>query len=127
MLITNISKLSVGLGYLLAMFLILGACQAPPVTLSHLEPTLPGGNDSPMIVADTPVVNQSPETPTPQIKKTIEWNIASGNFIIPPAEVRETIDENCKKLGYDRGVIVSMSLFGSKVTADFDCRGADAI
>ena len=127
MLITNISNHSVSLGCLLAMVLILGACQAPPVSLSQLSPTLPGDNDSAMIVSGTPVVNQSLETPAPQIKKTIEWNIASGNFIIPPAEVRETIDENCKKLGYDRGVIVSMSLVGSKVTADFDCRGADAI
>jgi hypothetical protein len=45
---------------------------------------------------------------------------------MPPAEVRETIDKKCKEVGYDRGVIVSMSLSDSKVVADFDCRGEDA-
>lgn len=127
MLIKNISNHSVSFGCFLAMVLILGACQAPHVNLSHLAPTLPSNISSPMNMADTPVVNQSLATSSPQIEKTIEWGIASGDFIIPPAEVREKIDENCKKLGYDRGVIVSMSLFGSRVTADFDCRGANAI
>jgi hypothetical protein len=42
---------------------------------------------------------------------------------MPPTEVRERIDENCRKIGYDRGVVISMSVFESKVVADFDCRG----
>ena len=29
---------------------------------------------------------------------------------MPPAEVRETIDKKCNEVGYDRGVITSMSL-----------------
>ena len=37
---------------------------------------------------------------------------------MPPAEVRETIDKKCKEVGYDRGVITSMSLSESKVVAD---------
>ena len=45
---------------------------------------------------------------------------------MPPAEVREAIDINCRKIGYDRGVITSMSLSNSKVVADFDCLGEDA-
>ena len=45
---------------------------------------------------------------------------------MPPTEVRERIDENCRKIGYDHGVVVSMSVFESKVVADFDCRGGDA-
>ena len=56
----------------------------------------------------------------------IEWDATNGNFIMPPTEVRERIDENCRKIGYDRGVIVSMSVFEAKIVADFDCRGADA-
>ena len=62
----------------------------------------------------------------PEIVKVIEWRTSFSSFIMPPAEVRKTIDKKCNEIGYDRGVITSMSLSESKVVADFDCRGEDA-
>lgn len=114
------------LGHLLGMVLVFGACQAPPVTLSG-PLTMPSDDgESTISIQDTLATDQRSEAPTSTIKKVIEWDATTGNFIMPPTEVRERIDENCRKIGYDRGVVVSMSVFESKVVADFDCRGADA-
>jgi hypothetical protein len=114
------------LGHLLGMVLVFGACQAPPVTLSG-PLTMPSDDgESTISIQDTLATEQRSEAPTSTIKKVIEWDATTGNFIMPPTEVRERIDENCRKIGYDRGVVVSMSVFESKVVADFDCRGGDA-
>ena len=114
------------LGHLLGMVLVFGACQAPPVTLSG-PLTMPSDDgESTLSMQDTLAADQGSEAPTSTIKKVIEWDATTGNFIMPPTEVRERIDENCRKIGYDRGVVVSMSVFESKVVADFDCRGGDA-
>ena len=114
------------LGHLLGMVLVFGACQAPPVTLSG-PLTMPSDDgESTISIQDTLATDQRSEASTSTIKKVIEWDATTGNFIMPPTEVRERIDENCRKIGYDRGVVVSMSVFESKVVADFDCRGGDA-
>tara|TARA_A100001011_G_scaffold377458_1_gene441122 strand:+ start:288 stop:671 length:384 start_codon:yes stop_codon:yes gene_type:complete len=114
------------LGHLLGMVLVFGACQAPPVTLSG-PLTMPSDDgESTISIQETLAADQGSEAPTSTIKKVIEWDATTGNFIMPPTEVRERIDENCRKIGYDRGVVVSMSVFESKVVADFDCRGGDA-
>ena len=114
------------LGHLLGMVLVFGACQAPPVTLSG-PLTMPSDDgESTISIQDTLATDQRSEAPTSTIKKVIEWDATTGNFIMPPTEVRERIDENCRKIGYDHGVVVSMSVFESKVVADFDCRGGDA-
>ena len=114
------------LGHLLGMVLVFGACQAPPVTLSG-PLTMPSDDgESTISIQDTLAADQGSEAPTSTIKKVIEWDATTGNFIMPPTEVRERIDENCRKIGYDRGVVISMSVFESKVVADFDCRGGDA-
>ena len=114
------------LGHLLGVVLVFGACQAPPVTLSG-PLTMPSDDgESTISIQDTLATDQRSEAPTSIIKKVIEWDATTGNFIMPPTEVRERIDENCRKIGYDRGVVVSMSVFESKVVADFDCRGGDA-
>ena len=114
------------LGHLLGMVLVFGACQAPPITLSG-PLTMPSDDgESTLSMQDTLAADQGSEAPTSTIKKVIEWDATTGNFIMPPTEVRERIDENCRKIGYDRGVIVSMSVFEAKIVADFDCRGADA-
>ena len=108
------------------MVLVFGACQAPPVTLSG-PLTMPSDHgESTIFMQDTLATDQRSKAPTSTIKKVIEWDATTGNFIMPPTEVRERIDENCRKIGYDRGVVVSMSVFESKVVADFDCRGGDA-
>ena len=86
----------------------------------------PGDNNSLVHASDDAAADQTPDNPLPQIKKVIEWNTSFSSLIMPPAEVREAIDINCRKIGYDRGVITSMSLSNSKVVADFDCRGEDA-
>ena len=114
------------LGHLLGMVLVFGACQAPPVTLSGPLTMPPDDGESTISIQDTLATEQRSEAPTSTIKKVIEWDATTGNFIMPPTEVRERIDENCRKIGYDRGVVVSMSVFESKVVADFDCRGGDA-
>ena len=75
---------------------------------------------------DIAVADQIPEISLPQIEKVIEWNTSFNSSVMPPAEVREAIDKKCREIGYDRGVITSMSLSESKVVADFDCRGEDA-
>ena len=114
------------LGHLLGMVLVFGACQAPPVTLPG-PLTMPSDDgESTIFIHDTLAADQRSEAPTSTIKKVIEWDATTGNFIMPPTEVRERIDESCRKIGYDRGVVVSMSVFESKVVADFDCRGGDA-
>ena len=114
------------LGHVLGMVLVFGACQAPPVTLSG-PLTMPSDDgESTIFIEDTLAADDRSDAPTSTIKKVIEWDATTGNFIMPPTEVRERIDENCRKIGYDRGVIVSMSVFESKVVADFDCRGGDA-
>lgn len=114
------------LGHLLGMVLVFSACQAPPVNLSG-PLTMPSDDgESTISIQDTLATEQRSEAPTSTIKKVIEWDATTGNFIMPPTEVRERIDENCRKIGYDRGVVVSMSVFESKVVADFDCRGGDA-
>ena len=114
------------LGHLFGMVLVFSACQAPPVTLSG-PLTMPSDDgESTISIQDTLATDQRSEAPTSTIKKVIEWDATTGNFIMPPTEVRERIDENCRKIGYDRGVVVSMSVFESKVVADFDCRGGDA-
>ena len=113
-------------GHLLGMVLVFGACQAPPVTLSG-PLTMPSDDgESTIFIRDTLAADQGSEAATSTIKRVIEWDATTGNFIMPPTEVRERIDENCRKIGYDRGVVVSMSVFESKVVADFDCRGGDA-
>ncbi len=86
----------------------------------------PGDNNNSVHASDNAAVDQTPENPLPQIKKVIEWSTSFSSLIMPPAEVREAIDINCRKIGYDRGVITSMSLSNSKVVADFDCLGEDA-
>ena len=114
------------LGHLLGMVLVFGACQAPPVTLSGPLTMPSDDSESTISIQDTLAADQRSEATTSTIKKVIEWDATTGNFIMPPTEVRERIDENCRKIGYDRGVVVSMSVFESKVVADFDCRGGDA-
>ena len=112
-------------GFFVIAFAI-GACQAPSANIAG--PTSHSSDDGNRTVPanDIAVVDQIPETTLPQIEKVIEWSTSFSSFIMPPAEVRETIDKKCKKIGYDRGVITSMSLSESKVVADFDCRGEDA-
>ena len=114
------------LGHLLGMVLVFGACQAPPVTLSG-PLTMPSDHgECTIAMQDTLATDQRSKAPTSTIKKVIEWDATTGNFIMPPTEDRERIDENCRKIGYERGVIVSMSVFEAKIVADFDCRGGDA-
>ena len=106
--------------------LAVGACQAPSANLAGpASHSLDDGNST-VLANDIAVADQVPETSLPQIEKIIEWSTSFSSFIMPPAEVRETIDKKCKEIGYDRGVITSMSLSESKVVADFDCRGEDA-
>ena len=102
------------------------ACQKPPVKITQPAPISPNGDNSTISSNELLAENQSAETPPLQIKNVIEWNTASSSSIMPPTEVRETINEKCRKIGYERGVIVSVSLFESKVIADFDCRGENA-
>ena len=126
MLGSKVFRHSKNFSYLLVMVLVFGACQAPPVTLSG-PLTMPSDDgDSTISTQDIMAADQRSEAPANKIKKVIEWDATTGNFIMPPTEVRERIDENCRKIGYDRGVVVSISVFESKVVADFDCRGADA-
>ena len=126
MLGSKIFRHSTNFGHLFAMVLVFGACQAPPVTLPGPLTMSPDDGDNTISTQDTLAADQRSEAPTSKIKKVIEWDATTGNFIMPPTEVRERIDENCRKIGYDRGVIVSMSVFEAKIVADFDCRGADA-
>ena len=126
MLGSKIFRHSTNFGHLFAMVLAFGACQAPPVTLPGPLTMSPDDGDNTISTQDTLAADQRSEAPTSKIKKVIEWDATNGNFIMPPTEVRERIDENCRKIGYDRGVIVSMSVFEAKIVADFDCRGADA-
>ena len=126
MLGSKVFRHSKKFSYLLVMVLVFGACQAPPVTLPGPLTMSPDDGDNTISTQDTLAADQRSEAPTSKIKKVIEWDATNGNFIMPPTEVRERIDENCRKIGYDRGVIVSMSVFEAKIVADFDCRGADA-
>ena len=126
MLASRVFRDLTNLGHFLGMVLVFGACQAPPVTLSGTL-TMPSDDDESRIsIQNTMAADQRSEAPTSTIKRVIEWDATTGNFIMPPTEVRERIDENCRKIGYDRGVVVSISVFESRVVADFDCRGADA-
>ena len=106
--------------------LAVGACQTPSANVAGPASNSLDDGNSTVPSNDTVVANQIPETTLPQIEKVIEWSTSFSSFIMPPAEVRETIDKKCKEVGYDRGVITSMSLSESKVVADFDCRGEDA-
>ena len=106
--------------------LSVAACQAPSANVAGPALHSPDNGNSTVPAADIAVADQIPETTLPQIEKVIEWSTTYSSFIMPPAEVRETIDKKCKEVGYDRGVITSMSLSESKVVADFDCRGEDA-
>ena len=105
----------------------IGGCQESSVYVT--EPVLLSPNDvnGTILANDVAAENQNPETAPPYVNKVIEWDIALSNSIMPPAEVRKTIDESCRQIGYDHGVIVAMSLIESRVIADFDCRGEDAI
>ena len=111
---------------LFVIALAVGACQTPSANVAGPASHSPDDGNSTVPSNDTVVANQIPETTLPQIEKVIEWSTSFSSFIMPPAEVRETIDKKCKEIGYDRGVITSMSLSESKVVADFDCRGEDA-
>ena len=111
---------------LFVIALAVGACQAPVANVAGPALHSPDDGNSTVPANDIAVANQIPETTPPQIEKVIEWSTSFSSFIMPPAEVRETIDKKCKEVGYDRGVITSMSLSDSKVVADFDCRGEDA-
>ena len=121
---SKVFKHSTNFSYLLLMVLVFGACQAPPVTLSGPLRMPSDDGDSTISTQDALAADQKSEAPANKIKKVIEWDATTGDFIMPPTEVRERIDENCRKIGYDRGVVISMSVFESKVVADFDCRGA---
>ena len=109
---------------LFVIALAVGACQVPSANVAGPASNFP--DDSTVPANDIAVADQIPEITLPQIEKVIEWSTSFSSFIMPPAEVRETIDKKCKEVGYDRGVITSMSLSESKVVADFDCRGEDA-
>ena len=111
---------------LFVIALAIGACQTPSANLVGPASHSPDDGNSTIPSNDIAVANQIPENTLPQIEKVIEWSTSFSSFIMPPAEVRETIDKKCKEVGYDRGVITSMSLSESKVVADFDCRGEDA-
>jgi hypothetical protein len=111
---------------LFVIALAVGACQTPSANVTGAASHSPDDGNSTVPANYIAVADQIPETTLPQIEKVIEWSTSFSSFIMPPAEVRETIDKKCKEVGYDRGVIVSMSLSDSKVVADFDCRGEDA-
>ena len=111
---------------LFVIALVVGACQAPSANVAGPASHSHDNGNSTVPANDIAVADQIPETTLPQIEKVIEWSTSFSSFIMPPAEVRETIDKKCKEVGYDRGVITSMSLSESKVVADFDCRGEDA-
>ena len=111
---------------LFVIALAAAACQAPSANVAGPAAQSPDDGDRMVPTNDIAVADQIPETSLPQIEKVIEWSTSFSSFIMPPAEVRETIDKKCKEVGYDRGVITSMSLSESKVVADFDCRGEDA-
>ncbi len=103
-----------------------GACQAPSANVAGPASHSPDDGITSVPANDIAVADQIPETTLPAIEKVIEWSASFSSFIMPPAEVRETIDKKCEEIGYDRGVITSMSLSESKVVADFDCHGEDA-
>ena len=111
---------------LFVIALAVGACQTPSANLARPALHSPDDGNSTVPANDIAVADQIPEIALPKIEKVIEWSTSFSSFIMPPAEVRETIDKKCKEVGYDRGVITSMSLSESKVVADFDCRGEDA-
>jgi hypothetical protein len=111
---------------LFVIALAVGACQTPSANVAGPASHSTDDGNSTVPPNDIAVADQIPEITLPQIEKVIEWNTSFSSFIMPPAEVRETIDQKCKDVGYDRGVITSMSLSESKVVADFDCRGEDA-
>ncbi|MGB2462883.1 MAG: hypothetical protein ACPIEU_09040 [Candidatus Puniceispirillaceae bacterium] len=111
---------------LFVIALAVGACQTPSANVTGPASHSPNDGNSTVPANDIAVADQIPETTLPQIEKVIEWSTSFSSFIMPPAEVRATIDKKCKEVGYDRGVITSMSLSDSKVVADFDCRGEDA-
>ena len=111
---------------LFVIALAVGACQTPSANVTEPASHSPNDGNSTVPANDIAVADQIPETTLPQIEKVIEWSTSFSSFIMPPAEVRATIDKKCKEVGYDRGVITSMSLSDSKVVADFDCRGEDA-
>ena len=108
---------------LFVIALAASACQAPSVNVAG---SASHDGTSTVPADDIAVADQIPEISLPQPEKVIEWNTSFNSFVMPPAEVREAIDEKCREIGYDRGVITSMSLSESKVVADFDCRGEDA-
>ena len=116
-------------GNIFCVFVIataLSACQELPVKLTQSASMAFNGGNRTISSNEMLAENQNVETPRLQIENVIEWNTASSSSIMPPTEVRETINEKCRKIGYERGVIVSVSLFESKVIADFDCRGENA-
>ena len=116
-------------GNIFCIFVIaisVSACQKPPVKIAQPASMPLNGGNSTISSNEMLAENQNAETPSLQIENVIEWNTASSSSIMPPTEVRETINEKCRKIGYERGVIVSVSLFESKVIADFDCRGENA-
>ena len=95
--------------------LAVGACQTPSANVAGRFELLDDGNGT-VPSNDTAVANQILKTTLPQIEKVIEWSTSFSGFIMPPAEVRKPLIK-CKEVGYDRGVITSMSLSESKVVA----------
>ena len=53
----------------------------------------------------------------------IEWETTSVAFVSPPEAIKESINQRCKALGHETGVITSMHLTDNLVSAEFDCRG----
>ena len=111
---------------LFVIALAVGACQTPSANVAGPASHSPDDGNTTVPANNIAGADQIPETTLPQIEKVIEWSTSFSSFIMPPAEVRETIDKKCKEIGFDRGVITSMSLSEAKVVADFDCRGEDA-
>ena len=75
------------------------ACQSPGGNEIETTQYFPGDNNSSVHASDIAAADKTPDNPLPQIKKVIEWNTSFSSLIMPPAEVREAIDINCRKIG----------------------------
>ncbi len=72
---------------------------------------------------DAPLSFEVPATIT-STNREVTWKPDNMLNIIPPKSVMDTIGEECKAQGFDRGYITSIALQEDTVTAIFNCRGA---
>ena len=77
--------------------LILAACQTSSIDLNEEASHFVGDGNSPIKENVALADDEIAEIAEPETRKVIEWEIAINNSIMPPPEVKETIDKSCKK------------------------------